>query len=100
MSEDLVNDIKDAAEGDIEAIEKLSSLAAKDYVMGLAIADEDKTAINNLIDELSDKDIEIGAKVSVDNQEGINAINDMLSLQKQISYNIIFFDEILTEESC
>ena len=73
-----LNDIKDAAEGDIEAIEKLSALAAKDYVTHMAISQEDQAAINNIIDELSNQDVTIGAKVKVDNQESIDAINEML----------------------
>ena len=68
--------IKKAAEGDIEAIEELGILASKDFVANLIITDTAKNQLNNLIDELSSKDIEVG--LSCDTSSAINELNKLL----------------------
>ena len=74
--------LKDLANGDVDALEELQRAAAEDYVAHLYInaddtrAQEIRQTLNNYIDELNGKQIEIGA--SIDDTDFINALNNML----------------------
>ena len=73
-----LNDIKKAAEGDIEAIEELSLLAAKDYTESLIFDDTQLQSVNALLDELANKDLSIGMDTEIDTTQGVDALNELL----------------------
>ena len=86
VSEDFINEhfeqLRDLANGNVEALEELQDAAAKDYVAHLYINADDtriqeiRNELNGYIDEFSQKNIEVGA--SIDDTDFINALNNMI----------------------
>ena len=74
-----LEDIEKAAEGDVEAIEKLSLLAAQDYTASLNIDKDRLSDVNSLLEELANKDIGIGVSTDIDTSAGIQALNELLA---------------------
>ena len=72
-----LSDIKAVAEGDIEALDRLSVAMAKDYVTNLTIEESAKDEINDFIDKLTSQDFEIGANFNSD--EAITKMNELLA---------------------
>ena len=70
--------IRKAAEGDIDAIEELSLLAAKDYTENLIFDETKLNSVNAMLDELANKDVSIGIDTEIDTTQGVDALNELL----------------------
>ena len=70
--------IRKAAEGDIDAIEELSLLAAKDYTENLIFDETKLNSVNAMLDELANKDVSIGIDTKIDTAQGVDALNELL----------------------
>lgn len=77
--EEHLEEIKKLADGDISVLEELSEAAAIDYIVNLAIPQEDKDSILGFMNEVQAMDLDIGATATLDNSSYLDTINQMLA---------------------
>lgn len=71
-----LEDIRNLANGDVDALEELQAAMAKDFVVNLHLNDEDMAFLDSKIDEYNNSDIRIGTYL--DDQAFIDGLNKMI----------------------
>lgn len=75
-----LEDIKKAANGDIEALQKLQKECAKDYVLNLKIPKDAQKNLNKLIDKLDLSDVKLGE--NIDSSPLVKELTNMVKTGK------------------